>query len=102
MMEYRKITNLLDDTTNHPSKFRTRNWVKINDESKGRYDNSNLKFKTPMIRSNLYDFSDSYILVKENRTVLNTVATDAAVNNTNEKVIFENCAPLPDCITEIN
>ena len=82
-MEYRKIINLLDDTTNHPSKFRTRNWVKINDESKGRYDNGNLKFKTSMIRSNLYDYSDSYILVKETRTVLNTAA-------------------LPDCITEIN
>ena len=101
-MEYRKIANLLDDTTNHPSKFRTRNWVKINDESKGRYDNGNLKFKTSMIRSNLYDYSDSYILVKETRTVLNTAATNAAVNKTNEKVIFENCAPLPDFITEIN
>ena len=49
-MEYRKIINLLDDTTNHSSKFRTRNWVKINDESKGRYYNSNLKFTTSMIR----------------------------------------------------
>ena len=33
-MEYQKIINLLDDTTNQPSKFRTRNWVEINDESK--------------------------------------------------------------------
>ena len=82
-MEYRKIINLLDDTTNHPSKFRTRNWVKINDESKGRYDNSDLKFTTSIIRSNLYDYSDSYILVKETRTVINTAA-------------------LTDCITEIN
>ena len=82
-MEYRKIINLLDDTTNHPSKFRTRNWVKINDESKGRYDNSDLKFTTSIIRSNLYDYSDSYILVKETRTVINTAA-------------------LPDFITEIN
>ena len=58
-MEYRKIINLLDDTTNHSSKFRTRNWVKINDESKGRYYNSNLKFTTSMIRYNLYDYSES-------------------------------------------
>ena len=33
-MAYQKIINLLDDTTNQPSKFRTRNWVEINDESK--------------------------------------------------------------------
>ena len=59
-MEYQKITNLLDGTTNQPSKFRTRNWVEINDESKGRYDNSNIRFKTTMIRSNLCDYSDSY------------------------------------------
>ena len=65
-MEYQKIINLLDDTTNQPSKFRTRNWVKINDESQGAYNdnddnnnnnNNNIKFKTPMIRSS------SFILV---------------------------------------
>ena len=52
-MGYQKIINLLDDTMNQPSKFRTRNWVEINDESKERYDNSNIRFKTSMIRSNL-------------------------------------------------
>ena len=36
-MEYQKIINLLDNTMNQPSKFRTRNWVEINDESKGKY-----------------------------------------------------------------
>ena len=41
------------DTTNQSSKFRTRNWVEINDESKMRYDNSNIRFKTSMIKSNL-------------------------------------------------
>ena len=50
-MEYQKIINLLDNTTNQPSKFRIRNWVKLNDESKGRYDNSNIRFKTSIIRS---------------------------------------------------
>ena len=33
-MEYQKIINTLDDTTNQSSKFRKRNWVEINDESK--------------------------------------------------------------------
>ena len=51
-MEYQKIINLLDDTTNQPSRFRTKNWVEVKDESKGRYDNWNIRFKMSMIRSN--------------------------------------------------
>ena len=58
-MEYQKIINLLDNTANQPSKFRTRNWVEINNESKEKYDNSNIRFKTSIIRSNLCDYSDS-------------------------------------------
>ena len=49
-MKYQKIINQLDDTTNQPRKFRTRNWVEINDASKGKYDNSNIRFRTSMIR----------------------------------------------------
>ena len=49
-MEFQKIINRLDDTTNQPFEFITRNWVEINDDSKGRYDNSNIIFKTSMIR----------------------------------------------------
>ena len=101
-MEYQKLINLLDDTTNQPSKFRTRNWVEINDESKGRYNNSNIRFKTSMIRSNLCDYSDTYILVKGTITVPSTAAAGVAVNNTNKKVVFKSCAPFTDCITEIN
>ena len=58
-MEYQKIINLLDDTTNQLYKFRTRSWTEINEESKGRYDNGNIRFKTSMIRSNLCDHSDA-------------------------------------------
>ena len=44
-MEYQKIGNLIDDTSNQPSKFRTKNWVEINDESRGAYNaNSQIKF----------------------------------------------------------
>ena len=50
---------LLDDTTNWPSKFRTRNFVEINDESKGRYGSSNIRFKTTNIRSSFCDYSDA-------------------------------------------
>ena len=101
-MEYQKIINLLDDTTNQPSKFKTSNLVETNDESKGKYDKSNIRFKTSMVQSNLCDYNDAYILFKGNITVPNTTVAGAAVNNTNKKVIFKNCAPFTDYITEIN
>ena len=53
-MEYQKIANLIDDTSKKPSKFRTKNWVEINDESRGTYNvNSQIKFKTTMLKSSL-------------------------------------------------
>ena len=49
-MEYQQIINLLDNTSNQPSKFRTENWVEINDDSQGTYNtNSQIKFKTSML-----------------------------------------------------
>ena len=68
-MEYQKIANLLESTSDNPSKFRTRNWVEINDESRGNYANSDIRFKTTMLRSNLCDYVDSYILVKGTITI---------------------------------
>ena len=102
-MEYQKIANLIDDASNQPSKFKTMNWVEIYDESKGTYNvNSQIKFKTTMLKSSLCDYSDAYILVKRAITVDNTAAADADVNNTIKKVIFKNCAPFTNCISEIN
>ena len=103
-MEYQKIANLIDDNTlNQPSKFRTRNWIEINDESRVTYNvNSQIKFKTTMLKSSLCDYSDVYILVKGTITVNNTAAQGAAANNTNKKVIFKNCAPFTNCISESN
>ena len=103
-MEYQKIANLIDDNTlNRPSKFRTRNWIEINDESRGAYNvNSQIKFKTKMLKSSLSDYSDVYILVKGNITVNNTSAQGVAANNTNKKVIFKNCVSFTNCISEIN
>ena len=99
-MEYQKIANLLDNASNQPSKFRTKNWVEINDESRGTYSvNRQINFKTSMLRSSLCDYSDAYILVKGNITVNDTAADGAAANNTNEKVIFKNCAPFTNCIS---
>ena len=56
-MEYQKIVNLLESTSDNLSKFRTRNWVEENDESRGNYANSDIKFKTTMLRSNLCDYA---------------------------------------------
>ena len=59
-MEHQKIINLLDSTQNEPSKFRTRNWVEMNDQSRGTYNASNqIKFKTSMIKSNLCNYNDA-------------------------------------------
>ena len=76
-----------------PSKFRTKNCVRINDESRGTNDvNSQIKFKTTMLKSRLCDYSDAYILVKGIIIANNTSASDADANNTNKKIILKNCA----------
>ena len=64
-MEYQKIINLLDNTRNQQSKFRTRNWIKINDESRRMYNIRNqIKLKPSMKRSNLCRHSDAQPHVK--------------------------------------
>ena len=89
----------MDDTSNQPSKFRTKNWVEINDESRGTYNvNSQIKFKTTMLKSSLGDYSDVYILVKRTITITGAGA-DAAARQADESdkgVAFNNC------ISEIN
>ena len=68
-MEYKKIANLLDNVSNQPSRFRTRISFEINDEQRGTYTGSDIKFKTTMLRSNLCDYIDAYILVKGTITI---------------------------------
>ena len=53
-----------------------------------------------MLTPSLCDYSDAYILVTGNITVNNTDAAGAAANNTNKKVIFQNCAPFNNCISK--
>ena len=90
-MEYQKIINLLGNTPNQPSKFRTGNWVEVNDESHRTYNiNSQIKFKTSMWRSSLYDDSDAYILVSA--TIKFPNITVAAGNRKN--IIIKNCTPF--------
>ena len=79
---------MLDNKTNQPPKFRTRNWVEINDEIRGVYSpNKLIRFKTTMLRSSLCDYSDAYILVKGNISVDNNAGAGAAANNIGKKVI---------------
>ena len=102
-MEYKKIINLLDNTPNQPTKFRTKNWVEINVESQGMYNKGNrIIFKTSMLRSSLYNYSNAFILVKETITVANTAVQGQANNGANEKTLFKNCAPFINCINRIN
>ena len=103
-MEYQKIVNLLDTESNQPSKFRTRNWVEINDESRETYTSIDVKFKTTMLRSNLCDYADSYVVVKGTITITGAGDDDAAkrLDERNKSIIFKNCVPFTKCISRIN
>ena len=103
-MEYQKKANLLESTSDNLSKFRTRNWVEINDESRGNYANSDIIFKITMLRSNLCDYADSYILGKGTITI--TGAGDNAgerqADERDKGVTFKNCVRFTKCISRIN
>ena len=104
-MEYQEITNLLNNTQSKTSKFRTRNWVEINGKSRETCkDSDQIKFNTPMIKSNLCDYNDAYILVTGTITITGAGDNDAGkqANERNNGVIFKNFARFADCISEIN
>ena len=103
-MEYQKIANLLENVPNQPSRFRARNWFEINDQSRGTYTSNDIRFKTTMLRSNLWDYADTYILLKVTITITGTGDDDAAkqLEEKNEGIIFKNCAPFTKCISRIN
>ena len=93
---------MLDNTPNQLSKFKTKYWVKINDDSRGTYNiNNQIKFKTLMLKSNLCDYNDAYILAKGIISVAILAGSEAAVNHDNKKLIFKNCDLFTDCISEI-
>ena len=92
---------MLDNTPNQPTKFRTKNWVEINDDARGTYNkDSQIKFKNSMLKSSLCDYSDACILVSGTITVAPQIRDNR--NNVDKKVVFKNCAPFTDCISEIN
>ena len=92
---------MLGNTPNQPTKFRTKNWVEKNDDTRETLDsNSQIKFKTSMLKSSFCGYSDAYIHVSGIITVAEPKV--AAPNNANKKVIFKNCALYTDYISEIN
>ena len=92
-MEYQKITNFLDNTPNQPTRFETKNWVEVNEDSRGTYNtNSQTKIKMSMLKSSLCDYSDVYMLVTGTITV----------PSTRKNIIIKNCAPFTDCMSKIN
>ena len=98
-METQKIVNLLSGSDNESSKCATRKWYNINDQNNGQYDkrgenDSTIKFEKKVIKSNLCNLSDSYILV--------TGKITATGGDTNTKVAFKCCAPFRICVTHIN
>ena len=94
-----KIANLLGDADNKPSKFATRKWYFINDQNntdygKGNEDSTTVTFKTKVIKSNLCDYLDIYILV--------TGIIIATGGDANIRVSFKKCAPFTKCIIHKN
>ena len=91
-MEYQNIINLLDNTPNQPFKTRTENQVEVNADSHGTY--SQIRFKTLMLRSSLYDYSEAYILVGGTITITRGPDDATEENKRMEKiyngVIFSN------------
>ena len=101
-MEYQKITNLLVTKSDEVPRFITKKWVEVHDQSGSADDrykpNKQIRFKTSMLRSDLCDYSDAYIVVKGE-------VTGTRVNNNSRKnrpLAFKNSAPFTICISKIN
>ena len=98
-MKIQKIVNLLNYSEELNAKLATRKWYIINDQNNGKYgrgneNDSNIKFETKVIKPNLCDYSDAYILVTGDTKIADIVA------DTN--VAFKNCAPFTRCVTHVN
>ena len=100
-MEYNEINNLLlseDNESEQLSKFVTKEYVTVNSLLDTYNKNKSIRFKTPMLRSNLCDYSDAYILVKGTITVAGNNLRDRQ----DRSLILKNNAPFVSCITRIN
>ena len=100
-MQFQKIVNLLDITSDDKDlpRFVTKKWIEVYDQSEKNYNVSKeIRIKTPMLRSDLCDFRDVYIVVKGDITLQN----NNNANKRNKNLVFKNNAPFINCITKIN
>ena len=97
-MEFQKITNFLDKTSDDKDlpRFVTKKWIEVYDQSGGNYNvNKEIRIKTSMLRSDLCDYSDAYIVVKGDINVAKETFTAAdfeRLHNTNLNAINTNNA----------
>ena len=99
-MEFQKIVNLFDTTFNDKDlpRFATKKWIEVYDQSEKNYNvNREIRIETPILRSDLFDFSDAYIVVEGVIAVTNP---DDAKRN--KAVAFKNTAPFINCISKMN
>ena len=101
-MEYDKINKLLGSESENLSKFVTREYVRVNSLSNMCNENKSIRFKTSMLRSDLWDYADVYILVDSTIPVTANAGADNIRDKRNRKLILKNNAPFVSCITRIN
>ena len=102
-MEYDKIYNLLGSESENLSKFVTRDYVRVNSLSSTYNENKSIRFKTPMLRSDLCVYADAYILVNGTITVNGIVnGAENEINRRYRPLILKNNALFVSCITRIN
>ena len=100
-MEFQKIVNFLDTTSDDKDlpRFVTKRWIEDYDQSGGNYNASKeIRIKASMLRSDLCDYSDAYIVVKGDITL----EGDNDANKRNKNLAFKNNAPFINCISKIN
>ena len=103
-MEFQKIVNFLDTTSDDKDlpRFVTKKWIEVYDQSEGNYNvNKEIRIKTSMLRSDLCDFSDAYIVVKMD-IILRKATTRNFIDTRNRFLAFKNNAPFTNCISKIN
>ena len=100
-MEFQKLANFLDTTSDDKEllRFITKKWIEVYDQSEKNYSsNKEIRIKTSMLRSDLCDFSDAYIVVEGDITL----EGDNDANKRNKNLAFKNNAPFINCISKIN
>ena len=98
-MEFNKINNLLGPAHDKVPKFITKKWIEVQSQSVNTYNTSkSIRFKTSMLRSDLWDYSDAYVWVKGTITVANPNDHPSF----NKELTLKNNAPFISCISKIN